>query len=72
LDRQTLEGKTPAGVARLAHKFRKRVFAVVGRADQNLEVRGMFNGVYELAGSIAESRELLRARARELAQALKH
>jgi glycerate 2-kinase len=72
LDRQTLEGKTPAGVARLAHKFRKRVFAVVGRADQNLEVRGMFDGVYELAGSIAEARELLRARARELAQALKH
>jgi glycerate 2-kinase len=72
LDRQTLEGKTPAGVARLAHKFRKRVFAVVGRADQNLEVRGMFDGVYELAGSIAEARELLRTRARELAQALKH
>jgi glycerate kinase len=70
LDRQTLEGKTPAGVARLAHKFRKRVFAVVGRADQNAQVREMFDGVYELAGSIPQARELLRARARELAEAL--
>ena len=32
LDRQTLEGKTPAGVALLAHKLNKRVFAIAGRA----------------------------------------
>ena len=31
LDRQTLEGKTPAGVARLARKLGKPVFAIVGR-----------------------------------------
>src|SRR5439155_27297818 len=31
LDRQTLEGKTPAGVARLARKLGRRVFAIVGR-----------------------------------------
>ncbi len=34
LDRQTLEGKTPAGVARLARKLGKPVFAIVGRATQ--------------------------------------
>src|SRR5207253_3322633 len=35
LDRQTLEGKTPAGVARLARKLGKRVFAIVGRANKD-------------------------------------
>src|SRR5205823_13823454 len=34
LDTQTLEGKAPAGVARLARKFGKRVFAVVGCAKE--------------------------------------
>src|SRR5207248_4659981 len=38
LDRQTLEGKTPAGVARLARAFGKRVFAFVGRAAEDREV----------------------------------
>src|SRR5262249_1540319 len=37
LDRQTLEGKTPAGVARLARKLGKRVFAFVGRASDDPE-----------------------------------
>jgi glycerate kinase len=71
LDRQTLEGKAPAGVARLARKFGKRVFAVVGRAAPDQQVREMFNGVYELGGSIPQARELLRERARELANTLK-
>src|SRR5437867_112827 len=72
LDRQTLEGKTPAGVARLARKFGKRVFAVVGRAAPDQHVRDTFDGVYELGGSIPQARELLRERARELGAALKH
>src|SRR5207245_3233689 len=38
LDRQTLEGKTPAGVARLARKLGKRVFAIVGRASEDRQV----------------------------------
>src|SRR5205085_12460499 len=46
LDRQTLEGKTPAGVARLARKFGKRVFAFVGREAEDREVRALFDGVY--------------------------
>jgi len=72
LDSQTLEGKAPAGVARLARKFGKRVFAVVGRAEADQQVREVFEGVYELGGSIPQARELLRERARELGSTLKH
>jgi glycerate kinase len=72
LDRQTLEGKAPAGVALLARKFGKRVFAVVGRAAPDQHVRDTFDGVYELGGSIPQARELLRERARELGLTLKH
>jgi glycerate kinase len=67
LDRQTLEGKTPAGVSRLARKLGKRVFAIVGRASEDRGARELFDGVYELGGSIAQARELLRERGRELA-----
>jgi glycerate 2-kinase len=71
LDSQTLEGKAPAGVARLARKFGKRVFAVVGRATPDQQVRDIFEGIYELGGSIPQAKELLRERARELGLALK-
>ena len=71
LDNQTLEGKTPAGVANLGRKFCKQVFAIVGRAEANSEARDLFARVYELAGPIPEAKELLRERARELATALK-
>jgi glycerate kinase len=71
LDNQTLEGKTPAGVAELGRKFGKRVFAIVGRAEANSKARDLFDGVYELAGPVPEAKELLRERARELATALK-
>jgi glycerate kinase len=70
LDRQTLEGKTPAGVAQLARRLGKRVFAIVGRASEDQQVRDIFDGVYELRGDIPESRSLLRERARELATKL--
>src|SRR5438552_12586997 len=72
LDSQTLEGKAPAGVARLARKFGKRVFAVVGRATPDQKVREMFDGIYELGGSIPQAKELLRERAREFGSALKY
>src|SRR5205085_12037955 len=42
LDRQTLEGKTPTGVARLARKLGKRLFAFVGRASDDSEPRKLF------------------------------
>jgi glycerate kinase len=75
LDRQTLEGKTPAGVARLARKLGKKVFAIVGRTDGNRKVCELFDEVYELARpGISEKEqmkragELLREKARELAK----
>ena len=75
LDRQTLEGKTPAGVARLARKLGKKVFAIVGRASENGEVRGIFDGVYQNARTgmsekenMERAAELLRENARELAR----
>jgi glycerate kinase len=77
LDRQTLEGKTPAGVARLARKFGKRIFAIVGRASEDRQVRELFDEVYVLAQpgmsekeNIARAAELLQERARELAESL--
>jgi glycerate kinase len=75
LDRQTLEGKTPAGVARMARKLGKKVFAIVGRASENGEVRGIFDGVYQNARpgmsekeNMERAAELLRENARELAR----
>ena len=77
LDRQTLEGKTPAGVAELARKLGKRVFAIVGRASEDREVSELFDGVQLLRSpgmgeqeSIARAPELLRQEARKLAKAL--
>jgi glycerate 2-kinase len=71
LDSQTLEGKTPAGVARLARRLGKLVFAIVGRADANSSARALFDRVYELGGPIPEAKRLLRERARELVRTLK-
>jgi glycerate 2-kinase len=77
LDRQTLEGKTPAGVAQLARKLGKRIFAIVGRASEDRQVRELFDEVYVLAQpgmsekeNIARAAELLRDSARELAKSL--
>jgi glycerate kinase len=77
LDRQTLEGKTPAGVARLARKLGKKVFTIAGRTDGNRKVCELFDEVYELARpGISEKEqmkragELLREKARELAKSL--
>jgi glycerate kinase len=77
LDKQTLEGKTPAGVARLARKLGKKVFAIAGRYDGNREVRELFDEVHELTRSgmsekeqIRRTGELLREKAHELAKSL--
>jgi len=77
LDRQTLEGKTPAGVARLARKLHKPVFAIVGRACADEEVGELFNGIYENARpgmsqqeNMKRAGEFLRENARELAETL--
>jgi glycerate 2-kinase len=75
LDRQTLEGKTPAGVARLARKLGKKVFAIAGRYDGNRQVHELFDEIYQLARSdmseneqMKRAGELLREKARELAR----
>src|SRR5207237_5699176 len=77
LDRQTLEGKTPAGVARLARKLGKRVFAMVGRATEDRQARELFDGVYQNARAgmsqeenMKKAADLLRENARELANSL--
>jgi glycerate kinase len=77
LDRQTLEGKTPSGVARLARKLGKKVFAIAGRTDGNGKVCELFDEVYELARSgmsekeqMKRAAELLREKAHELARSL--
>jgi glycerate 2-kinase len=77
LDRQTLEGKTPGGVARLARKLGKPVFAIVGCASKDREVREMFDGVYENARrgvsqeeNMRRAAELLRENACALAREL--
>jgi len=74
LDSQTLEGKAPAGVARLARAAGKRVFAIAGSSDDSGSVRDLFDAVVVLARdritseeSIARAGELLQERARELA-----
>jgi glycerate 2-kinase len=79
LDEQTLEGKVPAGVARLARKLGKRVFAVVGRATENPVVLGIFDAVFALATptitgeeAMSRTKELLRERGRELGRTLLH
>jgi glycerate kinase len=75
LDRQTLEGKTPVGVARMARKLGKPVFAIVGRASDDREVREIFEGIYQNARpgmsqqeNMTRAAELLRENARELAE----
>jgi glycerate 2-kinase len=77
LDRQTLEGKTPAGIARLARKLHKPVFAIVGRATQARELSELFDGIYENVRpgmsqqeNMKRAAELLRENARELAQTI--
>jgi len=77
LDRQTLEGKTPAGIARLARKLGKPVFAVAGCTDGDRQVRELFDGVYVLGQAgmsenekMKRSEELLREKAQELAKNL--
>jgi glycerate kinase len=77
LDRQTLQGKTPAGVARLARKLGKKVLAIAGRHDGDRQVRELFDEVYELARpgmtekeQMKHAGELLREKARDLAKSL--
>lgn len=77
LDEQTLEGKVPVGVARLARESGKRVFAIVGASSESAAARSLFEGLYVLARepittqeAMIRAGELLQERARELGRAL--
>ena len=74
LDEQTLEGKGPAGVTRLARESGKRVFAIAGSSSEAPVLRDQFEEIVTLARppitteeSVASAAELLQERARELA-----
>src|SRR5438105_2418387 len=74
LDGQTLEGKTPAGVAQIARKQGKPICAIVGQIDRKIDYSRLFDAVYELARppvskveAIRLGAELLRERAQEAA-----
>ena len=77
LDRQTLEGKAPAEVARLGRRLGKRVFAVVGRTDGDVRLEELFDGIYAVADSalseeenIRRAPDLLREGGRQLGKSL--
>jgi len=70
LDRQTLAGKAPAGLARMARELNKPVFAIVGQMKDEPGVRELFDGVMTLDAPSQEYRNAARQlelRARELA-----
>ncbi len=75
LDAQTLQGKVPEGVARLARQLDKKVYAIAGTQEPDIQLEKMFDAIFLLAqGSIGKQEavenaaHLLRLRARELAK----
>jgi glycerate 2-kinase len=75
LDEQTLEGKAPAGVARIARQLGKPVFAIVGSSNEVATGPALFDTILVLARgeitperSVARAASLLQERARELAR----
>ena len=51
LDSQSLSGKGPVGIARLARKHGKPVIAFCGRADTAIRESGLFDSITELAAT---------------------
>jgi glycerate 2-kinase len=77
LDMQTAAGKAPAGVAMLARKLGKPVYAIVGEMTEAKESSALFERVFELVqprisrdDAMKGAGALLRERAAELARAL--
>src|SRR5204862_1014526 len=60
LDRQTLEGKTPVGVARLARKLGKKVFAIAGRYDGNQQKHDQCDEVEQLTRCDTRAQEQMK------------
>ena len=78
LDAQTLQGKAPAGVARLARRFGKRSYAIVGELALGAEAQELFDDVIvarpadmSLDDALRNAPMLLRAAARQLAGRLR-
>jgi len=70
LDLQTLAGKAPAGVARMARELKKPVFAIVGMATDDPQVRQLFEDIATLddvSPGYDNTPQLLETRGRELA-----
>jgi glycerate kinase len=73
LDHQTLAGKAPAGVAQMARALRKPVYAIVGVATDDPEVRQVFEDIATLddvSPGYRDTAQLLETRARDLAARL--
>ncbi len=77
LDKQTMEGKAPEGVAKMARESGKPVYAIVGEIIDGAQVRGLFKNVFELVRppidrtrAMQETGKLLRERATELMRQL--
>jgi glycerate kinase len=71
LDQQSLAGKAPAGVCRMAREEGKRVYAIVGQATNDPEVLKLFDAVMSLddtSEGYRESERLLQLRASTLAR----
>ena len=66
LDAQTLSGKGPIGVARLARKFGKPVWALCGRADQTARDSGWFDRICDLATATGQPDNILFSQAARL------
>ena len=77
LDSQTLEGKTPAGVAGLARRYGKPVFAIVGSISDDARLPKMFDKFIALVrdgisrdAAMSRTAELVRKAAAELGRAV--
>lgn len=68
LDRQSLSGKTPAGVAEMARSLGKPVYAIAGRVAQDRQVQALFDAVFAVSPAEMPQPEAL-ARAPELLMA---
>lgn len=60
LDRQTLDGKGPCGVAALAHRHGKPVIAFAGAISKDLDTRPVFDGAFAITPPSLPLEEALR------------
>ena len=60
LDAQTLDGKAPAGVAKLARQHGKRIIAVVGECSAGREWQQLFDAVFPLVAAGLTREEAVR------------